>query len=233
MRRIVCVVLVCVGWLLSSVAQATSVSLDDKIMFLGQSTESILRIGGLGGPGVSPHLGAFDLDISFDPTIIYLASVTFQDGRFNSGLGEPDILSFTRSTGTTLVPHQLGAGDSLASATLSATVLGQQVNHLIEVSLLPVNDPVLTQQETGFILAVLRFGGLNIGSSDLTITINGLSDEWGNSLPASHDDGRVSVIAFPIPEIDAASGTIAIGLLLGALALLGERRRRPQSEVAG
>lgn len=236
MRRIVCVVLVSVLWQLSSVAQATTVGLSNTIMFPGQFKESILRIGGLGGSGISPHLGAFDLDIGFDPDIITLFSVTFQDGRFNSSLGDPNFRTFTIPA--PLVPSQPGAGEALALATLFPASSDSQTVNLLELSFLPADDPLLDQQGSSFILAVLRFGGLRLGTSELNIKINelnpikGLSDEFGNSLPvSSYVNGSVSVI--DVPEIDTSSGNVAICLLFGALALLGERRRRPKPETAG
>ncbi len=232
MRRIVCVVIACLCLLLSNVAQSTSVEIIDTSMYQGQFMDSTLLIDGLGGPGVSPHLGAFDLDISFDSNIITLYSVTFQNftfqnQSFESGLGDPDFRSFTRS-GLTLVPSQPGQGEAIASATL----LDRGSVNLLELSLLPENDPVLDRQRSPLILAQLRFGGLRLGSSPLDITINGLSNESGFSLPTSVVNGNVSVINV-VPEIDASSGTIAIGLLLGILALLGERRKCPQPDTVG
>ena len=110
-------------------------------------------ISGLGS-GVPPSVGTFDLDVSFDPSILSPTNVTF--GPF---LGDPD----------------------LAEALTNSNFLPGVVD-FAELSLLsPSELDVL--QPGAFSLATLAFDTLGPGSSPFVFTQIIVDDAFGNKLP--------------------------------------------------
>jgi hypothetical protein len=134
---------------------------------VGTSVSVDVVISGL-GDFTSPSLGAFDLDIAFDPSILSLSSVVF--GPF---LG--DI--------------------SLAEAIASDTPGVGTVN-VFEVSFL-LDFELDALQPGSFPLVTLNFDTLNSGTSPLTITSATLSDAFGYLLSYTASEGSVTVTPEP------------------------------------
>ena len=137
---------------------------------VGDKAEVALVISELGN-GAEPSIGAFDLDITFDPTILTFDSVVF---------GDPDL------------------GDQLDLSgwgSWTAFIPGAASVNLYEVSIDPaaVLDSL---QADSFTLAYLTFDTLSVGTSSLGIRVLVLSDAWGDPLQATTDDGSIS----PVPE---------------------------------
>lgn len=221
MKKVVGILLFCSWWLSINVAQAITIDVVNPATmspttFIYKDSAGYvgINISGLGAP---PYLGAFDLSLTFDSNVVRLTNVFFVNPPKSPSdplypLGSPDYISFSSSADyTTLVPGNPGAGDALALAALLAP---GRVG-LTEVSLLPLLDT----QPTDFFLALLRFEGLNIGVSSLDLTIEGLSDEWGNSLQGI--DVHNGSIEVPVPE----PGTLIL-LGAGVLGLLVWRRSK-------
>jgi hypothetical protein len=156
-------------------ATTLAVSPSSRSTSLGQAVTASVGISGLGGH-VSPSLGTYDLNVAFDPMILSFASVAFGDPILGdkldpSGLG--DVQTTTPGIGTVEV-FEL----SLDSASL-----------------------LNSSQPPAFTLFQLAFDAIAEGTSPVSITINALGDENGNSLPASIENGSVQVItSSTIPE---------------------------------
>ena len=119
-------------------------------------------------------LGAFDVDISFDASVLSLDSLTF--GPF---LGD------------------LGLGEAIGGVALG---LGSGEIDSFEVSLLAAAALSALQAPEGgsFVLATLVFDGVGVGTSALGIGDVVLSDDFGIALPdPTKVDAEVRVVPLP------------------------------------
>jgi hypothetical protein len=128
---------------------------------LNQQSTVDISISGLGSGG-APSVGAFDLDLFFDPALLAVSTVTWGTGLDIFGLG------------------------SIRAATLSSGLL-----NLFELSL-DTPSAVDALQPTAFLLASIAFDGLGTGASPLSLSINAVGDANGASLPTSVFYGSVS-----------------------------------------
>ncbi|HSR50531.1 MAG TPA: cohesin domain-containing protein [Acidobacteriota bacterium] len=152
-----------------------------------------VRVEATGLPtGVSPALGAYDLQVGFDPANLTLNSISFAEPLGNEAGGE--------------VVHQ----DFPGVGTLDA----------VAVSLLLPADLVSLQQDNPFLLFTLTFEALATGTHPVTLAANASpSDENGNSLPSQAMDGQVQVL--DLAEIQEIPTLSEWGLLLLSALLLG------------
>lgn len=140
------------------------------------------------GDGTSPSIGVFDIDLLFDPLLLSFGSATYGTGLDVLGLGSLQIAT-------------LGVGS---------------VN-LFELSFDTIDD-LNTLQPAAFTLATLTFTALADGTSVLTLFVNALGDAEGSSLPATLQNGSVTVGSpppTPVPEPESYA------LLLAGLFILG------------
>lgn len=138
-------------------------------VFLGDGLEVDVRISGL-GDFTSPSLGVFDLDVSFDPTILAPTAVTF--GAF---LGDPSLFE---------------------ADTFAALLTG--LLDFFELSFL-LDDELDAVQPDSFVLATLSFDAVGLGTSSLVFSDVILGDAFGDPLSSVTSTGSVTVTAIPVP----------------------------------
>ena len=179
---------------------------------------SIIKIAGL-GDRTAPSLGAFDLNFMYDPNILDLQFVQLGPG----GLGDPDQrVVFFESPSRAPV---LGAGESIADA---SEVSQGQIN-IFNISLLESDaatcifciGPFLDDlQSSEFILTALSFDVKPdvFTTTALGLSVNSLSDGFGNVLTPDASGVTTFVSTAPIPE---PSTILLLGS--GVIGLMGLR----------
>ncbi len=185
LQRIVVGVALCAALVGTERAQAASLTLvpSTTSLFAGSPLVVDIVIAGL-GLGAAPTLAAFDLDVTFLPSVLSFVSVSFG----------PDL-------------GALGI-DALTSSGLLGGPLRIDV---AEYSLLS-NAALDASQPASFVLATLHFLGLAPGTSPLAITQAVLANTAGGpSIPATLNGASVDVV--PVPEATTAA-LVGLGVAL-------------------
>lgn len=120
--------------------------------------------------GGAPSLGAFDIDVNFDPAILNFTQITFGNGL--------DVL---------------GLGGNSQEATAGAGVV-----NAFELSLDTIDD-LNALQPGAFTLFTLTFQAVAAGASDLSLVVNSLADADGLDLAATTMGSSVDVAPVPLP----------------------------------
>lgn len=141
----------------------------------------------------APSLSGFDLDVSFDPSVLIFNTVTFGDPTLG------DLVNLSNTTGLTSVTPSLG-----------------MVN-FAEVSL--DSDTALNAaQPSSFILATLNFKALTAAiNSPINLSVKDLSDENTNSLTVAGTPGgaSVTVTSSPVKIPEPSFSPLVLGLTVG------------------
>jgi hypothetical protein len=146
----------------------------DQTVSAGGTVSIDLAISGL-GTGTPPSLSVFDLDVTFDDSVLSFLSFTF---------GDP------------ILGDQL---DLSGLGSLTVVTQGAGTVNLFELSFdLPADLDSL--QADIFDLGTLTFLAVSNGVSNLGLSVNALGDASGNSLPTDVLGGRVVVDATAVPE---------------------------------
>ncbi len=143
------------------------------------------------GLGNGTALGTYDLNVAFDPALLSYSSTSF--GSQLDVLGFGDIQSATSGNGT------------------------------IEVFELSLDAPgdLLALQASSFTLATLNFSAMANGTSPLTVSLNAVGNQSGNSVSATLMNGSVTIGSSspvnpsPVPEPSSfyllSTGFAAVG----------------------
>jgi hypothetical protein len=157
-------VLVTMGWFTSAQAAYIQVSPSTQNINLGNTFSVDLLFDAQGN---NLGLGAFDINIGYDSSILSFTSLTFGTGLDIFGLG--DIQSTISSVGSV---------------------------NLSETSLDSVAD-VLSYQPNSFKLATLTFSTLSTGINHWAVSINAIGDANGNGLYVPVLPSTLNVVAVP------------------------------------
>ena len=158
-----------------------------------------LSISGLGS---GTQVGGYDLNIGFNPGIVSFASASFGDPKLGDQLNLEGFGTFASATPGT------GTVDLAELSFDSAPVLQ-------------------SSQASAFSLVQLTFDAKSVGTSALDLSVNAVSDAFGNSLTPALSNGSITVTGGKVaaPEIDPTSAFGALTLLAGSLAVARSRRR--------
>jgi hypothetical protein len=156
------------GLLAATQAQGAVIAITPSTQIVFLGTQAIADVTIAGlGSGSAPSVGTFDVSVEFDPSLLSFVSVSFGDQLDILGLGS--IQSVLPGVGTV---------------------------NLFEVSL-DTSDDLNSLQRDEFVLATLIFDSVATGTSPLTLTLNALGDAQGQALPATVENGSVTI---PTPE---------------------------------
>jgi hypothetical protein len=164
-----------------------SVEPNSQVIGVGEVFDVGIRISGLGSSS-APSLGAFDLDLSFDNSILSFNSVAFGDPILGDQLD--------------LFAGSISGFDGSAPGLVD----------FFELSLDSAAD-LDSLQADSFTLATLTFTGTGLGTSALLLSLdppNALSDSVGSPLSATLENGQASVV--PVPS-SILLGTVGLGLV--------------------
>ncbi len=188
---------------LSRAAPIITVSPASQTSPPGSTAAVQITIAGLGLHS-APSLGAYDLNVAFNPAILSFTGLTFGDPLNGDQLdisGTGSISDFSILSPGLLEFYEI----SLDSSTLLDT---QQLDH--------------------FVLATLRFSTLAPGISPLTPSLNSAGDSVGASLAPSLVAGQIAVIQTPEP---GTIGLLLIGTLLCPIERMRGKRGQDSAEA--
>jgi hypothetical protein len=180
---------------MSSPVHAINLSVEPSAQSVpaGSTVGVDIQIAGLGN-GTPPSLGAFDFDLTFDPSVLTLESLIFGDPGLGDLLG-PVVGS---TSGSTI--------DPLGSLNMFAVSLDTPADL----------DAIQPDQ---FILARIRFSATGAGSSGLDLSSIILGDALG--APLIHDTvrGASVTVVQPVPE----GSLVGSGLFVLVFTVAGTR----------
>jgi hypothetical protein len=173
-----------VVWPATSAQAATLTFVPSAQTVVGAGPVTVdLFISGL-GLGSPPSVGAFDLDVSFDPTILSPTNVVF-----SSFLGDP------------------GSGEALTTFSFVSGAVDLAALSLLLPGALDLLQP------SSFRLATLSFSTLAIGTSPLTFSQILVADAFGAPLAVTATAGSVSKVPEPSSLVLISSGVGSLFVL--------------------
>lgn len=156
---------------------------------IGSSFDVELFISEL-GDFAAPSISTYDLDVSFDLTVVSFDRVVFGDPVLGNQL---DLFGF---------------------GTVSSELPGVGAVNLFELSLDLPGD-LDSNQAGSFVLATLRFDAISAGTSQLSLTTNVVGDSLGNPLATTVGNGSVEVEAIPEPSTFVLLGMGVVAAVIG------------------
>jgi hypothetical protein len=141
---------------------------------IGSTVNVDVVIAGLGS-GAAPSLSAFDLDVTFNDSVLSLLDFTFGD------------------------PIRGDQLDLSGLGSMTALSAGAGTLNLFELSF-DTSADLDALQAGSFTLGTLRLGAVSAGVSAIGVSVNALGDAHGNPLTAEILGGRVAVGEVQVPE---------------------------------
>lgn len=182
----------------TAAAQVTvSITPPSQTVHPGDPVVVTVAVSGLAS-GAAPSVGAFDLDVGFDGSLLQLTAVEIADALGDPGSGEAV------------------AGSSAATDTTNA----------YGVSSLSVAALDARQTDT-FTLVTLYFDALRPGTSPLSLQVAALGDAFGNPLAAVVESGAVEIALAPMPAPVVGAGGLLLAVTILALVAVLSLRCRP------
>lgn len=158
------------------------------------------------GNNIAPSVSTFDFDVSFDPSVLSIAGLTF---------GDPALGDLVDQSGLSLFFTQLGFFSGVG-----VSVPAPGLVNFFELSL---DTPAALDgtQPSAFTLATLNFLSVGVGTSTVGITrINALGDSFGDPL-ALFSVGSTSIEVMGDSNPPASVPEPGVGLLaIGSLSCL-------------
>jgi hypothetical protein len=177
------------------------ITISSDTVTLGGVATVDLSISGL---GAGSQLGGYDLNVGFNPSIVSFASATFGDPKLGDQLDLEGFGTFSSATA--------GAGTvDLAELSFDSAAALQ------------------SSQASAFTMVQLTFDTRTVGTSALDLSVNAVSDAFGDNLNPGLSNGSITVTGgkTAAPEMDAASALAALTLLAGGLVVARSRSRAP------
>jgi hypothetical protein len=163
----------------------------DQTVSAGATVDVGVAISGLGS-GTPPSLSVFDLDVTFDNSILSFQGFTFGDPMLGDQL------------------------DHFGLGSLTSVTSGAGTVNLFQLSFdLPADLDAL--QAGDFTLGTLAFLAVSSGVSNLGVSVNALGNASGDPLTMDVLGGRVVVDAAPVPEPAALLLLLAAGVVRRAV----------------
>jgi len=170
----------------SAQAIMLSVNPSDQLISNGSHVDVNILVSGLGNQ--SPNsLGAYDLDLGFDDSLLGFNSITYGDSVLGNQL------------------------DFAGFGTFTSTVVSTGTINFSEFSFDSVID-LNTLQADSFVLATVNFSAQSLGSSVLALSVNSFGDALGDPLFTEISDGMISIVSNNVPE-PATAFLMAAGLM--------------------
>jgi hypothetical protein len=174
------------------------ITISSDTVSLGGVATVDLSISGLGS---GTQLGGYDLNVGFNPAIVSFASAAFGDPKLGDQLNLEGFGTFSSAT---------PGGGTVDLAELSFDSIAA----------------LQSSQASAFTLVQLTFDTNAVGTSALDLSINAVSDSFGNSLTPALSNGSITVTGVAAaPEMDPTNGLAALTLLAGSLAVARSRGR--------
>ena len=162
------------------------------------TVEVAVVVSGL-GDGTAPSIGAFDVQVAFDPALLLATSIEYGD----------------RALGNQLDLFSLGS--------IQLPSIAPGAVQIVEISL-DLTDDLNALQAPAFTLAYIHFSALAPGAASLTLSVNSLADAVGDPLDYTLEpDARVAITGTTaVPE----PGTFVLTALALASFAVGRRRSK-------
>ena len=155
--------------------------------------------------GEPPSLGAYDLNVLFDPSLFGFSSVIF---------GDPVL-------GDQLDLFGLGNLQSATPGTGSVNLFELSFDSPADLDAFQAGD---------FTLFTLTFSALAAGTSPLSLSVNALSDASGGPITFTATDASATAVG--VTDTPEPSSVVLLGLGFAALALL-RRRHLSRNQIQG